>query len=69
MLLLACPAEPTGCFVHLKYCRKREHQCGDDVVYVKTGTKPFTQNAYFVYFIEGHLSALTLASCKKEVDI
>ncbi len=30
---------------HSKYCRKREHQCGEDVVYLKTETKPFTQNA------------------------
>ncbi len=51
----AYPVEPNGCVVHSKYCGKREHQCGDDAVYVKTGTKPFTQNAYF---LEGHLSAL-----------
>ncbi len=42
-------------YVHSKYCRKRDHQCGDDVVNVKTGTKPFTQNAYFANFLEGHL--------------
>ncbi len=56
MLLLACPVEHTGYIVHLKYCGRREHQCG--VVYVKTGTKPFTQNAYLSHFLEGHLSAL-----------
>uniref|UniRef100_A0A671QBN4 Rho GTPase-activating protein 40-like n=1 Tax=Sinocyclocheilus anshuiensis TaxID=1608454 RepID=A0A671QBN4_9TELE len=27
----------------LKYCGEKEHQCGEDVVYVKTETKPFTQ--------------------------
>ncbi len=58
MLFLAYPVEPTGYVVHSKYCGKIEHQCGDDVVYVKTGTKPFTQNAYFAHFLEGHLSAL-----------
>ncbi len=31
---------------------------GDYVVYVKTETKSFTQNAYFAHFLEGHLSAL-----------
>ncbi len=29
-----------------------------NVVYVKTGTKLFTQNVYFAHFLEGHLSAL-----------
>ncbi len=47
----------------LKYCEKREHQCGDDVVvvvYVKSETKPFTQNAYLSHlFLEGRLSRLT----------
>ncbi len=47
----------TGCVVHSKYSRKRE-QCGEDVVYVKTGTEPFTQNTYFAHFLEGHLSVL-----------
>ncbi len=42
---------------HSKYCGKREHQCGD-VVYLKTETKPFTQNAYLLHFLEGHLSSL-----------
>ncbi len=56
MLFLIYPVEPTGYVVHSKYCVKKEHQCGDD--YVKTGTKPFTQNAYFAHFLEGHLSAL-----------
>ncbi len=55
---LAHPVEPTGYVVHSKYCGKIEHQCGDDVVYVKTGIKTFTQNAYFAHFLEGHLSAL-----------
>ncbi len=55
---LAYPVEPTGCgAAHSKYCGKREHQCGD-VVYVKTGTKPFTQNVYLSHFLEGHLSPL-----------
>ncbi len=31
---------------------------GEDVVYLKTETKPFTQNAYLLYFLEGHLSSL-----------
>ncbi len=44
--------------MHSKYSVKREHQCGEDVVYLKTETKPFTQNAYLLYFLEGHLSAL-----------
>ncbi len=56
MLLLACPVEHTGYIVHLKYCVRREHQCGG--VCVKTGTKLFTQNAYLSHFLEGHLSAL-----------
>ncbi len=30
---------------------EKEHQCGDDVVYVKTETKPFTQNAYVSHFL------------------
>ncbi len=52
------PVEPTGYVVHSKYCGKREHQCGDDVVYIKTETKPFTQNANVSHFLEGHLSPL-----------
>ncbi len=33
MLFLACPVEPTLCgAAHSKYCGKREHQCGEDVV-------------------------------------
>ncbi len=32
--------------------------CGDDAVYLKTETKPFTQNAYLLHFLEGHLSSL-----------
>ncbi len=43
---------------HSKYCGKQEHQCGEDVVYLKTETKPFTQNAYLFHFLEGHLSSL-----------
>ncbi len=58
MIFFAYPVEPNGYVVHSKYCGKREYQCGDDVVYVKTGTKLFTQNAYFEHFLEGHLSAL-----------
>ncbi len=58
MLFLTYPVEPTGYLVHSKYCGKREHQCGDDVVYVKTETKPFTQNANVSHFLEGHLSLL-----------
>ncbi len=55
---LTSPVEHTGYVVHSKYCGKREHQCGDDVVYVKTETKPFTQNANVSHFLEGHLSLL-----------
>ncbi len=55
---LACPVELTRCSAaHSKYSRKREHQCGEDV-YLKTETKPFTQNAYLLHFLEGHLSSL-----------
>ncbi len=57
MLFLIYPVEPTGYVVHSNTAEKIEHQCGD-VVYVKTGTKPFTQNAYFAHFLEGHLSPL-----------
>ncbi len=46
------------CVVHSKYCGKREHQRREDVVYLKTETKPFTQNAYLSRFLEGHLSPL-----------
>ncbi len=56
---LACPVEPTRCgAAHSKYCGKREHQCEEDVVYLKIETKPFTQNAYLLHFLEGHLSSL-----------
>ncbi len=55
---LAYPVEPTRFAAHSKYCGKREHQCGDDVVYDKTETKPFTQNAYLSRFLEGRLSPL-----------
>ncbi len=58
MLILAYAVEPTRCAVHLKYCGKTEYRCGDDVVYIKTGTKPFTQNAYLSHVLKGHLSAL-----------
>ncbi len=29
-----------------------------EILFVKTETKPFTKNAYFARFLEGHLSAL-----------
>ncbi len=48
--------------VHSKYLGKREHQCGGDVVYVKTETKQFTQNEYELLFLEGHLSPFLLVS-------
>ncbi len=51
MLFLTYPVEPAGYAVHSTYCGKREHQCGDDVVYVKTETKPFTQNAYLSHLL------------------
>ncbi len=41
---------------HSKYKGKREHQCGEDIVYLKTETKPFTQNANVWHFLEEHLS-------------
>ncbi len=47
---LACPVEPTRCgAAQSKYCGKGEHQCGEDVVYLKTETRPFTQNAYCIF--------------------
>ncbi len=56
---LAWLAESTRCgAAHSNYCGKRKHQCGKDVVYLKTETKPFTQNAYLLHFLEGHLSSL-----------
>ncbi len=55
----ACPVESTRCgAAHSQYCRKREHRCGEDVVYLKTENKPFTQNKYLLHFLEGHLSSL-----------
>ncbi len=57
----ACPVEPTWCgAAHSKYCTKLEHQCGVDVVYRKTETKPFTQYAYSLHFLEEYLSSLHL---------
>ncbi len=49
-ILMLSLVEPTGCSAaaHSKYCGKTDHQCGEDVVYVKTGTKPFTQNSYLL---------------------
>ncbi len=58
LFFLTYPVEPTGYVVHSKYSGKIEDQCGDDVVYVKTETKPFTQNANLSHFLEGHLSPL-----------
>ncbi len=56
---LASPGEPTRCgAAHSKYCGKREDQCGKDIAYLKTEIKPFTQNAYLLYFLEGRLSLL-----------
>ncbi len=53
MLFLVYPVEPTEFLLnaaHSKYSGKREHQCGEDVVYIKTETKLFTQNAYYRNF-------------------
>ncbi len=59
MHFLTCTVEPTRCSAaHSKYCGKRKYQCGEDVVYLKTETKPFTQNANLLHFLEGHLSSL-----------
>ncbi len=67
MLFLACPVEPTRCgAAHSKYCRRREHQCGEDVVYLKSETKPFTQNAYLWAFSRGTSIIVALASHTRE---
>ncbi len=59
----ACPVEPTRCgAAHSKYSGKREHQCGEDAVYLKTETKPFTQKAYFIAFSRGTSIIVALAS-------
>ncbi len=62
MLFIAYPVEATGCGAAALFIQniaeKREHQCGEDVVYIKTETKPFTQNTYLSHFLEGHLSPL-----------
>ncbi len=46
MLFLTYLVEPAGYVVHSKYCGKREHKFRDDVVYIKTETKPL----YFYLF-------------------
>ncbi len=56
-VFLACPVEPTRRSATHSIFFKREHQ-RDDVVYLKTETKLFTQNAYLLHFLEGHLSLL-----------
>ncbi len=60
MFLLAYPVEPAKCgdaVLFIQNIPEKEYQCGD-VVYVKTETKLFAQNAYFAHFLEGHLSPL-----------
>ncbi len=65
LFFLACPVEPTRCgAAHSQYSRKREHQCGEDVVYLKTETKPFTQNKYLLHFLSSLHSSLTQESPK-----
>ncbi len=67
LFFLACPVEPTRCgAAHSKYSGKREHQCGDDVVYHKTETKPFTENAYLLNFSKGTSMIVALASHTRE---
>ncbi len=49
---LASPAEHTVCSAaRSQYCRKTDHQCIEDVVYVKTETKHRTQNTYASHFL------------------
>ncbi len=55
-VILAYPVEPTrsgaASAVHSKYYGKREHQCGEDVVKIKTETKPFKERIFiFVFFL------------------
>ncbi len=53
----ACPVEPTLCgAAHSKYCGK--DNINVEMLFLKTETKPFTQNAYLLHFLEGHLSPL-----------
>jgi len=53
---LACPVEPTRCGATQK--KEKEHINVEIVVYLKTETKPFTQNVYLWHFLEEHLSSL-----------
>ncbi len=44
---------------------KREHQCGEDVVYLKTGTKPLKQNVYYHIFYRDIYHCCTRVSYKR----
>ncbi len=60
MLLLIYPVELIRCgAAYSTYCRIRENQCRDDVVYLKTETMPFTQNTYLAHFLSVLHSCLT----------
>ncbi len=52
MLFLACPVEPTG---YVKILQEKKSINAETMFLM---SKPFTQNAYFAHFLEGHQSAL-----------
>ncbi len=59
LFFLPVQLNPLDAVLHIQnIAEKIEHQCGEDFVYLKTETKPFTQNAYLLHFLEGHLSSL-----------
>ncbi len=59
MFFITYPVEPTGCgAAHSKYCRKREHQWGDVVVY---GQAVHTEHIFITFSRETSIS-VALAS-------
>ncbi len=70
IFFLAFPVEPTRCSAaHSKYCKKRERQCGEDVVYLKTETKPFRLTEHiFIEFSRGTSIIVALASHTREPE-
>ncbi len=59
-LMLSFSLNPLDAVLHIKNIAEKENiNCGEDVVYLKTETKPFTQNAYLLHYLSSLHSRLT----------
>ncbi len=70
MLFLDYPVQPIGCgAAHSKYCGKREHQCGEDVVLPQNLNQADHTERIFIKFSIGTSITVALASRTREQHV